>query len=390
MEDKISLTVRGSNGTRWMALVRILTGLVNYSSPTASLVLTDSSQLTSDSQHLDLSKNRFVELPLEVTEFYWLERLILYHNTIRAIPDNVVYLQCLKHLDLRPQVIFQCLVSGNTPVILKPGPQVIFQCLKHPDLRYYSIALEYDGWSSLDSGELLVEKSFAWTTPWMNLWIWKVTMITRPDSIPRNQLSVLPGSLCQLPLEVLLVCNNKLISLPEEIGRINTLLELDASCNEISNLPAQIGDLSILRSLMLRQNQLVQLPLGLQSLMLHQNQLVQLPLGESRDTSSATIPHVVPEPAGTTTTSFQQLTDVLTKPPLKLLAGYGLGYSPSCCIRINCDLTVASCRPIRDDLLGRWRHYRRPVKILSPDSAMILSDNDTKSALTHSPETERV
>nr|CAD7427719.1 unnamed protein product [Timema monikensis] len=47
-----------------------------------------------------LSKNRFVELPLEVTEFYWLERLILYHNTIRAIPDNVVYLQCLKHLDL--------------------------------------------------------------------------------------------------------------------------------------------------------------------------------------------------------------------------------------------------------------------------------------------------
>nr|CAD7404652.1 unnamed protein product [Timema poppensis] len=48
-----------------------------------------------------MSKNRFVELPLEVTEFYWLERLILYHNTIRAIPDNVVYLQCLKHLDLR-------------------------------------------------------------------------------------------------------------------------------------------------------------------------------------------------------------------------------------------------------------------------------------------------
>jgi Leucine-rich repeat (LRR) protein len=49
----------------------------------------------------DLSKNRFGELPVEVTEFYFLERLLLYHNTIRSIPDSVVYLQSLIYLDLR-------------------------------------------------------------------------------------------------------------------------------------------------------------------------------------------------------------------------------------------------------------------------------------------------
>jgi Leucine-rich repeat (LRR) protein len=49
----------------------------------------------------DLSKNRFGELPVEVTEFYFLERLQLYHNTIRSIPDSVVYLQSLVYLDLR-------------------------------------------------------------------------------------------------------------------------------------------------------------------------------------------------------------------------------------------------------------------------------------------------
>lgn len=48
----------------------------------------------------DLSKNRFSELPEEVTSFYFLERLQCYHNTIRYIPDTVGSLQCLNYLDL--------------------------------------------------------------------------------------------------------------------------------------------------------------------------------------------------------------------------------------------------------------------------------------------------
>ena len=50
--------------------------------------------------------------------------------------------------------------------------------------------------------------------------------------------------------------NNKLVSLPEEIGEMNNLMELDVSCNEIAHLPVQIGDLANLRSLHLRRNHL--------------------------------------------------------------------------------------------------------------------------------------
>uniref|UniRef100_UPI00398F8995 DISP complex protein LRCH3-like n=1 Tax=Pristiophorus japonicus TaxID=55135 RepID=UPI00398F8995 len=79
-------------------------------------------------------------------------------------------------------------------------------------------------------------------------------------NISRNQLTTLPGHICNLPLKVLIASNNKLISLPEEIGLLRQLTELDVSCNEIRALPSQIGNLEILRDLNIRRNHLVTLP----------------------------------------------------------------------------------------------------------------------------------
>ncbi|XP_078211015.1 DISP complex protein LRCH3 isoform X48 [Callithrix jacchus] len=76
----------------------------------------------------------------------------------------------------------------------------------------------------------------------------------------RNQLSTLPVHLCNLPLKVLIASNNKLVSLPEEIGHLRHLMELDVSCNEIQTIPSQIGDLQALRDLNVRRNHLVHLP----------------------------------------------------------------------------------------------------------------------------------
>lgn len=42
----------------------------------------------------------------------------------------------------------------------------------------------------------------------------------------RNQLSTLPVHLCSLPLKVLIASNNKLVSIPEEIGLLRQLTEL--------------------------------------------------------------------------------------------------------------------------------------------------------------------
>ncbi|XP_072819917.1 DISP complex protein LRCH3 isoform X5 [Vicugna pacos] len=79
-------------------------------------------------------------------------------------------------------------------------------------------------------------------------------------NISRNQLSTLPVHLCNLPLKVLIASNNKLVSLPEEIGHLKHLTELDVSCNEIQTIPSQIGNLEALRDLNVRRNHLVRLP----------------------------------------------------------------------------------------------------------------------------------
>ncbi|XP_069328827.1 DISP complex protein LRCH3 isoform X2 [Eulemur rufifrons] len=79
-------------------------------------------------------------------------------------------------------------------------------------------------------------------------------------NISRNQLSTLPVHLCNLPLKVLIASNNKLVSLPEEIGHLRHLTELDVSCNEIQTIPCQIGNLEALRDLNVRRNHLVHLP----------------------------------------------------------------------------------------------------------------------------------
>ncbi|KAF6120106.1 leucine rich repeats and calponin homology domain containing 3 [Phyllostomus discolor] len=79
-------------------------------------------------------------------------------------------------------------------------------------------------------------------------------------NISRNQLSTLPVHLCNLPLKVLIASNNKLVSLPEEIGHLRHLTELDVSCNEIQTIPSQIANLEALRDLNVRRNHLVRLP----------------------------------------------------------------------------------------------------------------------------------
>lgn len=103
-------------------------------------------------------------------------------------------------------------------------------------------------------------------------------------------MSVLPREICFLPIQVLLVSNNRLVSLPEELGRMDRLTELDVASNQMSHLPARMSDLKNLRSLSLRSNQLVYLPrevtyLYLVSLDISNNRIASLPV-ELRTMSS--------------------------------------------------------------------------------------------------------
>uniref|UniRef100_A0A8C5LSH2 Calponin-homology (CH) domain-containing protein n=1 Tax=Leptobrachium leishanense TaxID=445787 RepID=A0A8C5LSH2_9ANUR len=79
-------------------------------------------------------------------------------------------------------------------------------------------------------------------------------------NISRNLIPSLPPHLCRLPLTVLIACNNRLTCLPEELGAMTSLRQLDVSCNEIQTLPAQMGSMMSLRELNVRRNQLSALP----------------------------------------------------------------------------------------------------------------------------------
>nr|XP_055248982.1 leucine-rich repeat and calponin homology domain-containing protein 4 isoform X1 [Gorilla gorilla gorilla] len=79
-------------------------------------------------------------------------------------------------------------------------------------------------------------------------------------NLSRNQLSLLPPYICQLPLRVLIVSNNKLGALPPDIGTLGSLRQLDVSSNELQSLPSELCGLSSLRDLNVRRNQLNTLP----------------------------------------------------------------------------------------------------------------------------------
>lgn len=183
-----------------------------------------------DTVFADLSKNRFSELPEDVCSFPFLEKLIIYHNVIKYIPEAVFNLHSLQYLDLR-----------------------------------------------------------------------------------NNQLQSLGKEICFLPLKILLVSNNRLTSLPEEVGRLDTLTELDAAFNQIGMLPVRMGDLKNLRTLNLRNNQLVYLPRDFFSLRL-----------SSLDISSNKISVLSPElHQMNTLITFNVSNNPLTSPPA-VLCSHGL------------------------------------------------------------------
>jgi hypothetical protein len=99
-----------------------------------------------------------------------------------------------------------------------------------------------------------------------------------------NQLTSLPAEIGQLKnLTHLHLYNNQLTSLPAEIGQLTALTRLDLSNNQLTSLPAEIGQLKNLTHLHLAGNQLTSLPAeigqlqSLTDLDLASNQLTSLP-----------------------------------------------------------------------------------------------------------------
>jgi internalin A len=98
-------------------------------------------------------------------------------------------------------------------------------------------------------------------------WLGNLTALTELD-LSRNQLASVPESLGNLTaLTRLDLSRNQLASVPESLGNLTALTELELSRNQLASVPESLGNLATLRQLNLSSNQLTALPLRLADLL---------------------------------------------------------------------------------------------------------------------------
>ncbi|KAL0274087.1 UNVERIFIED_CONTAM: hypothetical protein PYX00_006603 [Menopon gallinae] len=171
----------------------------------------------------DLSKNKFWELPSEVLEFLFVEKLHLYHNGLRSLPDGLGSLKSLKFLDL----------SRNQLCTLPSGLS---------QLEYLEVLL-------VANNKLVALPND----------IGNMKSLMELDA-SCNEITQLPRSLGQLKcLRALDLRKNLLIELPIELTYLKLTL-LDMSENRITTLPIELRLMTSLEQLKINGNPLVSPP----------------------------------------------------------------------------------------------------------------------------------
>uniref|UniRef100_A0A8B9D7Q8 Leucine rich repeats and calponin homology domain containing 2 n=1 Tax=Anser cygnoides TaxID=8845 RepID=A0A8B9D7Q8_ANSCY len=165
---------------------------------------------------LDLSKNRFTEIPPDVWLFAPLETLNLYHNCIKSIPESIKNLQMLTYLN----------ISRN---LLSTLPKYLF------DLPLKVLVVSNNKLVSIPEE------------------IGKLRDLMELD-VSCNELQVLPQQIGKLQsLRELNIRRNNLHMLPDELGDL-PLVKLDFSCNKITEIPICYRKLRHLQVIVLDNN----------------------------------------------------------------------------------------------------------------------------------------
>merc|ERR1719225_496283 len=178
-----------------------------------------------DTVSVDLSKNKLTELPQECTDYYSLERLVLYHNTIRSIPDSIVYLQSLQFLDLsRNQLSYlpvsicelpiQALVVNNNKLVSLPEEIGKMQTLMELDASCNEITH-----LPVQIGDLAGLKVL---------------------NLRRNHLQEIPIEISYLQLTTLDLSGNRIATLPVELRFMTTVMCLNLGENPLTCPPANL------------------------------------------------------------------------------------------------------------------------------------------------------
>ncbi|XP_042225081.1 LOW QUALITY PROTEIN: leucine-rich repeat and calponin homology domain-containing protein-like [Homarus americanus] len=180
----------------------------------------------SDTVVADLSKNRFSEIPGEVTDYASLEQLSLYQNVIKNLPESVASLQSLTHLNLSRNQLSTlpgCVcalgalrvldVSGNRLVSL-PEEVGHLQSLMDLDASYNHLAHLPPALGELNTLKRL--------------------------NLRRNLLQSLPAELCFLRLVLMDLSSNRIATLPTELRFMSSLVTLTLDNNPLQHPPANL------------------------------------------------------------------------------------------------------------------------------------------------------
>eukprot|EP00028_Trichosphaerium_sp_Am-I-7-wt_P007952 CAMPEP_0168521224 /NCGR_PEP_ID=MMETSP0405-20121227/8525_1 /TAXON_ID=498012 /ORGANISM="Trichosphaerium sp, Strain Am-I-7 wt" /LENGTH=318 /DNA_ID=CAMNT_0008542395 /DNA_START=26 /DNA_END=982 /DNA_ORIENTATION=- len=182
---------------------------------------------------LNAAENSITVIPPEVGQIKTLEKLNLSYNDINTMSDEIGNLEKLKELNLHKNQL------TDLPETLKNLNKLVLLWVSNNKLK------EMPSW--MGSLVSLQKLNVAYNS-------WKII----PDSIGElknlrnldlsgNKLKSLPASICSLNIEVLECFNNKLESIPEDIGQMEKLQVLKLGRNMIAKVPDSIGDLTELQ-----------------------------------------------------------------------------------------------------------------------------------------------
>ncbi|CAK8990647.1 unnamed protein product [Durusdinium trenchii] len=197
-----------------------------------------------------------------------LELININNHSLNTLPDELSKLQCLRELKIRKNPLTSlpdtlCQLSGLENLELVNLPlRTLPDCIH-----------QLKGLKSLTLAESPAVEALPERLP-MNL---------RTLNLKFDSLQFLPSSLCSLQLTHLRLGGNRLTALPDCIGHMTSLLNLNAFSNRLTSIPSSCALLQNLQGLYLQHNQLTTVPEAvcklpdLRMLNLGRNNLTSLP-----------------------------------------------------------------------------------------------------------------
>jgi Leucine-rich repeat (LRR) protein len=238
-------------------------------------------------------KYKLTEIPPEVFELEWLEKLYLRRNQLTEIPETITRLSHLSVLDVSdnqltkiPETITR--ITNLSKLNLSDNqlteiPKTItrlshLSALDVSDNKLTEIPETITRLNNLS--QLYLRRNQLTKIPET---ITRLNNLSRLD-LRRNQLTEIPEAITRLSnLSVLDLSGNQLTEIPESITRLSNLSVLDLSGNQLTEIPESITRLSNLSMLDLSGNQLTEIPeaitrlSNLSLLYLNRNQLKEIP-----------------------------------------------------------------------------------------------------------------